>query len=314
MMLTYSFGVVLTQVVVNTTMGEELDHEARDELDRLFGSVPNSMLSLFEAMSEGIHWGDVMNPLVEYCSPWLKPIFLCYIVFAMFAILNVVTGLFVEAAIETAAEDKKTTIMQQMCQMFLDLDDDGSGTISKDEFMKHLQKPEMETYLRELDIDTQEGDMLFHLLDLDGSGEIEAEELVGGCLRLHGHAKALELAALMHELRQFSRRFQVHAHHVEGALSLMTSNRGLRSSTYPKNSNLEVTSNSGELSNAPSERHGPTNSSEPLTEAALAKHTPMRPRLPVLEGRASRTVRTDPGGAHSRGQSPAGWSSDMDSI
>jgi len=221
--LTYSFGIFLTHVVISLRAQHEQTGQAwegEEELVRWYGSVIRSMLSLFEAISEGVHWAEAMDPLVEYCSPWFAVVFLCYIVFALFALLNVVTGLFVEAAIATATEDKKVVLMQQMCQMFLDCDDDQSGTVSWEEFKEHLDNPQMETYLKELDIDKAEAPMLFRLLDGESSGEIGAEELVGGCLRLHGYAKALELAAFMHEFRQFSKSWVAHAKSVEEALHL----------------------------------------------------------------------------------------------
>lgn len=216
-MLTYSVGIFLTHVVIAKQV--QLDGELPEELARSFGSVTRSMLSLFEAVSEGTHWADLMDPLVEHCSPWLRLTFLCYIVFAIFALLNVVTGLFVEAAIATATEDKKIVLMQQMCQMFLECDDDQSGTVSWDEFKEHLDKPQMETYLKELDIDKAEAPMLFFILDDDGTGEVGAEELVNGCLRLQGGAKALELAAFMHEFRQFATKWSAHARLVEEKLT-----------------------------------------------------------------------------------------------
>mmetsp|Transcript_73883 Transcript_73883/g.161679 ORF Transcript_73883/g.161679 Transcript_73883/m.161679 type:complete len:811 (-) Transcript_73883:245-2677(-) len=220
--ITYSFGIFLTHIVITTRMHHlsegEAEWEGEAELSRWYGSVVISMLSLFEAVSEGIHWAQAMEPLTEYCSPWLTALFLCYIIFAIFALLNVVTGLFVEAAIATASEDKKTVLCQQMCQLFMDCDIDNSGTVSWQEWEEHLRRPEMESYLKELDIDIREAPLLFALLDGDGTGNIDAEELVGGCLRLHGGAKALELAALIHEFRNFSKQWRFHAQRVEEAL------------------------------------------------------------------------------------------------
>merc|ERR1712194_784311 len=104
--------------------------------------------------------GEVMDPLVEYCSPWFMIVWIIYIVFSLFALLSVVTGLFVEAAIATAQEDQKVVLMQQMCQMFIDCDEDTSGTVSYYEFRHHLDNPQMEKFLRDLDIDKQDAAML----------------------------------------------------------------------------------------------------------------------------------------------------------
>merc|ERR1712130_839919 len=47
-------------------------------------------------------------------------------------------------------------------------------------------------------IDATEGEGLFRLLDADGNGSLRAEELVEGCLRIRGEARALELSVLTH--------------------------------------------------------------------------------------------------------------------
>merc|ERR1712151_1259413 len=121
---------------------------------------------------------------------------------------------------ETAELDRKQTLMQQMCQMFVDLDDDGSGTVTWAEFEQHLENPQMVEYLKVIDLDPHEAKKLFSMLDLDGSGEIDGEELVSGCLRLHGSAKALELAAFMHEFGEFNRRWISHARRMERYLGV----------------------------------------------------------------------------------------------
>merc|ERR1712190_314625 len=122
---------------------------------------------------------------------------------------------FCSHAMETAEIDRKQTLIQQMCQVFLDLDDDGSGTVTWDEFEHHLGNPKMVEYLKAIDLDPHEAKKLFSLLDADDSGGITAEELISGCLRLHGSAKALELAAFMHEFTEFERKWVAHARRVE---------------------------------------------------------------------------------------------------
>merc|ERR1719379_2852844 len=72
-----------------------------------------------------------------------------------------------------------------------------------DEFEDAMRNPQMLSFLKGLDLVPQDARQLFYILDADGSGTIDPQELMGGCLRLHGPAKALELAALIHE---FSKR------------------------------------------------------------------------------------------------------------
>jgi len=237
-LFTYTIGVYLTQIVTEHKLEhfktpsdvEEASNEEKenmDELNKYYGTLSRSMLSLFETITEGIHWSEIMEPIAKDCSIWLTIVFVVYMFFAIFLLMNVVTGLFCSSAMETAEMTRKKNLMQQMCQMFVHLDDDGSGIVTWDEFSHHLQNPRMMSYLRAIDIDPTEAGKLFSLLDADESGGLEAEELVSGCLRLHGNAKALELAALMHQFTEFNRQWTAHARRVERHMSIGASSSRL---------------------------------------------------------------------------------------
>merc|ERR1711972_872409 len=102
-----------------------------------------------------------------------------------------------------------------MRQLFEKADVDKNGMISFEEFQSELENPQMKSYLKAIDLDQDEAEELFHLLDIEDLGTIDAEELVCGCMRLHGTAKAIDLAAFMHEYRQLSLMWQEHARLVQ---------------------------------------------------------------------------------------------------
>jgi len=220
-MLTFVFGVFLTQLVTDHKVRNREREEELEDLLYYFGSLDRSMLFLYETISEGNHWHEVVKPLMEQCSPWLALVFVIYMSFTLFALMNVVTGVFCESAIRTAEEDKKQVLMEQMHSLFLEADDDGSGTISQEEFESHLKDPQMLMYLKAIDVNPEEARHLFNLLDSDEAGEIEASALVNGCLRLQGSAKAIELAAFMQEHKQEYIRFTDHADLVERSLAFI---------------------------------------------------------------------------------------------
>merc|ERR1712154_512275 len=106
-----------------------------------------------------------------------------------------------------------------MSQLFLDLDTDGSGSITREEFMSNMQLSQMKRFLKAIDLDPQDSGALFNILDRDGSDEIDSEELVSGCLRLHGTAKALDLAVFMHDYELTCNKWDTHFHLIEKYLS-----------------------------------------------------------------------------------------------
>merc|ERR1712187_9201 len=84
-----------------------------------------------------------------------------------------------------------------------DLDEDGSGFISFNEIEDHLQSEAVQEYFKAIDVDPSEAKHLFEMLDINGSGEIDLEEFLSGCLRLQGPAKALDLLLVTRENRRF---------------------------------------------------------------------------------------------------------------
>lgn len=93
--LTFVFAVFLTQLVTDHKVrGTEEEREEMEELLYFFGSLDRSMLCLYETISEGNHWHEVVKPLMEQCGRWLALVFIMYMSFTLFALMNVVTGVF----------------------------------------------------------------------------------------------------------------------------------------------------------------------------------------------------------------------------
>jgi len=197
LLVTYLYGVVFTQIVTDHKKGiTEEKLEEQEKLQEFYGSLDRSMLSLFETVSEGIHWGEVLQPLSEYCSPWLTVVFICYVSFVLFAMMNVITAFFVESSMEAAAMEHRNALARSLWALFGK--HQGHG-ISSEEFYGQAEHPQMMQFFEELKL-TQEGAVdgkLFEILDADGSGSIDVEELVHGCQRLLGAAKQIDFAMFL---------------------------------------------------------------------------------------------------------------------
>mmetsp|Transcript_134612 Transcript_134612/g.238145 ORF Transcript_134612/g.238145 Transcript_134612/m.238145 type:complete len:134 (-) Transcript_134612:166-567(-) len=88
--------------------------------------------------------------------------------------------------------------------MISDLDE--SGTISWDEFETQLDEPRFHWYVKSFGIDPADAKLLFKLLDHDGSGELDMQELVAGMIRLRAGAKFMDVMKIMHEIERTNRR------------------------------------------------------------------------------------------------------------
>merc|ERR1719223_1233774 len=72
-------------------------------------------------------------------------------------------------------------------------------------FEDNLQDANLQMYMKAIDLDSAEAYDLFLLLDADDSDEVDEDEFVNGCLRLHGLAKAIDLATFMRDYKQWTR-------------------------------------------------------------------------------------------------------------
>eukprot|EP00747_Dinoflagellata_sp_TGD_P103289 gnl/TRDRNA2_/TRDRNA2_168913_c0_seq8.p1 gnl/TRDRNA2_/TRDRNA2_168913_c0~~gnl/TRDRNA2_/TRDRNA2_168913_c0_seq8.p1 ORF type:complete len:467 (-),score=69.64 gnl/TRDRNA2_/TRDRNA2_168913_c0_seq8:27-1427(-) len=235
-LMTYLAGIFLTEITSqyrcqNANDGRE--HSNEELLVSLYGSLVRSMITMYQTITDGIHWGRAMEPLEQNISYWITPVFIAYITFAIFAVMNVVTGIFVESSIRQAEQDRDEMVLDQLKTLFLSHDDDKSGGINPEEFNNFLTRPELQSMLAEMQLDPRDGDLLFKLLDEDESGEIEAEELVSGCMRLRGQARSLELAAFMHENSRNFKRWREHADLVQKLLSALVHQPAFKRAVSP---------------------------------------------------------------------------------
>merc|ERR1719277_852270 len=99
-------------------------------------------------MSNGVSWGELVVPLQNNLHWFYVVLILVFISFAIFAVLNVVTSVFVDSAMCQTAEEAEHKLVEakrqaryqlvKMQQLFCEIDTDESGYVSIAEFMEGL--------------------------------------------------------------------------------------------------------------------------------------------------------------------------------
>ncbi|CAJ1357725.1 unnamed protein product [Effrenium voratum] len=207
----YTFAVILTQMVSDYCkydLGAETMASCNYHDIAYWSSVPESMLTLFLSISGGLSWVDALLPLRQI-GPLAVGSMLLYVVLTIFAILNVVTGVFCNNAIESAQSDKDIAIMKQMHkhesqvralgEIFAEIDEDASERITIRELKEALNGDKMSNFLKSMDISTEDVWTLFMVIDSNADGEISADEFVYACQQLQGPAKGLQMARMSFE-------------------------------------------------------------------------------------------------------------------
>eukprot|EP00747_Dinoflagellata_sp_TGD_P082219 gnl/TRDRNA2_/TRDRNA2_161619_c0_seq2.p1 gnl/TRDRNA2_/TRDRNA2_161619_c0~~gnl/TRDRNA2_/TRDRNA2_161619_c0_seq2.p1 ORF type:complete len:226 (-),score=46.94 gnl/TRDRNA2_/TRDRNA2_161619_c0_seq2:172-849(-) len=168
-----------------------------------FKGVAESSLSLFKAITGGVDWENLSNALMEDVHPIMGFVFVFYIAFVLLAVLNVVTGVFVQSAIVSTQQQEEQYMLAYVRDIFEEHADD-DGLLAFDTFEDLLEYPEMQAFLQSLALDKDSAQGLFMLVNTTGSGFVQYEDLIDGCMRLRGAAKAIDLVTLMKDNRRLS--------------------------------------------------------------------------------------------------------------
>mmetsp|Transcript_26840 Transcript_26840/g.61900 ORF Transcript_26840/g.61900 Transcript_26840/m.61900 type:complete len:689 (-) Transcript_26840:22-2088(-) len=188
--------------------------EARDQLADLlrhWGSVGKCMVSLYMAVTGGHDWGPLAEPLREV-GPITYGLFLFYIAFVTFAVLNVLTGIFVDAAMQVADLDrekvisaeiqKEQSVADDLRTLFHDIDADKSGAITWEEFENVLNDDVVRAYFLGLDLDMTEARELFRILDDNGRNKVKVEDFINGCMKVKGVAKSVDMLGIVYDTKE----------------------------------------------------------------------------------------------------------------
>lgn len=95
----------------------------------------------------------------------------------------------------------KEEIFGQLKEIFDEMSIDGTNSITKDEFEKHLSDERVMSYFNSLKLDVSDARTLFSLLDYDLSGDVGIDEFVSGCYKLQGGSRKLDTAIMQQEIK-----------------------------------------------------------------------------------------------------------------
>ena len=201
-MCIYVMAIYTTQAVYVRRL-ENPSGSGDEALVKWWGNLPTSMLSLFQALSGGVDWNDISEPLKNHISPWFAYLLVLFIAYCFLALLNVATGTFVEAVSRQAEHLKIRTQIIQARKVFQQIDRDQSGTISLLELRNQTSTPAVLEFFDYVNVDPSEAQYLLEVLDGDGSGSIAFEEFLQGTLRLNCSARAADMLLVVREIKRF---------------------------------------------------------------------------------------------------------------
>ncbi|CAE7542469.1 Cacna1b, partial [Symbiodinium sp. CCMP2456] len=166
-LIVYVFAVLFTQAAGDFLLLDgatllEPPLEMSTSKTRFFGSLQTSMLALFMSIAGGVSWVEVVGELQLLSTGWVF-VFIFYIAFTYFAVLNVVTGVFCQSAIDSAQNDQtlvlqaiqaeKQANIEKITNLFKAIDIEETGVITYKMLEDQVNSPEVQTYFEAIGLD-----------------------------------------------------------------------------------------------------------------------------------------------------------------
>jgi voltage-gated sodium channel len=196
------------------------DHEV------YFGTVPRSMLTLFQICTLD-KWSENIVRHVKHQQPGMEWLFVSFVTFSTFGLLNLVIGVIVENTLASAKvnetkmkkkrEKDRMRVLNHLREFFEQSDEDGSGTLTVEEVQQAMKDPEAMNKLKLIDLPLEDPNEIFALLDVDQSGELSIDEFISGCMRIKGNARSKDLLAVQIAVDTLGSKFSDLNHALETA-------------------------------------------------------------------------------------------------
>lgn len=206
-------AIFITQAVSDYLHDPSGDLEVRLELFPLFGRLPLSLLTLYQmTLASGV-WERPGRLLIFEVSPWFAIFFVTFGWLVSFAMVSVVSAIFLKQTLAAAAGDSDTALRERKAKKDADMatlrslfeegDKDGSGYIDWAEFKTMVCDHRVRAWLGTLDVTATDMATIFSLLG-DGDERISFDEFIDGVVKCKGHARGVEVVKLMSKFEQMN--------------------------------------------------------------------------------------------------------------
>ena len=227
-LMSVMFSVAFTQGVAEFADSGRASETRLVFLETFSSALPMTVLTLFMCITGGLDWWDVEDLMLEIGLGY-GLLFMSFVSMMILVLLNLVTGIFVNDALEQSWLDRDLMVklemerregdMERLTQIFARVDSAHIGSITKGQFLVCWDMPQVRALFSVMDLDTSDAISFFESLDVDGSKNVNVEEFVMGCMKLRGSAKTLDMATVLRESRRISDKLARHSTCLENQLT-----------------------------------------------------------------------------------------------
>jgi len=200
-----SAGIFMAQMVGSFIADSTNENDIRVWLWKRYGTAAKSTYTMFELTLSGC-WPSYARPLVDEVSVWYALWWFFYVITVVFAVIRIITALFITATMRSANEDEemmsirklkeKAFYIKKLRAFLLKADESGDDKLDINELQMALKDPKIGSWLHVLELEPYEVMTLHEILSTDGA--VPLDEFLDGALRMKGPARSIDLIQAMH--------------------------------------------------------------------------------------------------------------------
>jgi len=205
-------------------------YEGCERCPRAFKSVMESNLTFLQTLVAGDSWGQVSIPIMEM-YPWTIVWFSAMLVSITLGVMNLILACIVDEAMDSRESDRNYQLEQkrkgfmaackQLMNVWISLDQNGDGHLSREEMkIAFDSNAAFAKAIRALDMRREDIDMLFEMMDGDGSGNVDYEEFILVLYRIEYQSQKTMVTCMRHELCNFLKGIDEQVKSIHHAIGL----------------------------------------------------------------------------------------------
>lgn len=207
-------SIFMTQSLQTHLRDESVDAVEREKVYVLFGSWSRALITMFEITFAIGTWGRCGRILIFSVNRWYALFFIAYLAVVSFAVIRVLSALFIKDTMAAAGKDSEVHMMEvnkdprsvkRIWKAFQKIDTDADGVLSLAEVHEVLRDESTCAWLKKLGIVPRELNGMFELMD-DGDNMITFSEFLTSIMRLKNANKGVDLVTLLYENKKILTR------------------------------------------------------------------------------------------------------------
>jgi len=206
-------AILMSQLVQPALLDETKDIDVRRQIFLYFGTFSRGVVTMFEVTLA--NWVPSCRLLYENVSEWFGGVYVAYRCCFMFAILKVITAVFIAETTRCANSDVELAVQKKIrdraafcdkcAELFDHLDTDRNGVITWVELELLVTNSILRNILSVLEIDTHDLEAVFSIYDT-GDGCFDLQSFTSGLSHVKGPAKNIDLLKLTASINELSQK------------------------------------------------------------------------------------------------------------